>query len=387
VRSQHRSLLTRALGLQDDLEVDTGAVDLLAGDVFLICSDGLYNFLTPDEIRDCLGGEAKEACGKLISTAKEKGSDDNITAQVIRIKGAAPRNSRITVLAPAVFISLLLLFLLVRLLSTGGPSPSSKGPAAKPNLPQALSAGFECVDFALGKKFIYFLGLDKGGTRISRSALSGGKPEPFWYRANQFAARPNGMAVRLEEGRETLYFIYMGRSLFRDSSALPGIKLKDATCLALDDINSMLYIAEGKNDASIRKFSLTAEGPKEAPSRFADHLDGPVRRILPAGADVYILDSGGIRKASSADGDLRTVIDDSGISDLEVDGFGRLYMAFSPSRLLTVTREGEDIEKATRVTLQVLPIKMALDGMRNLWCLEKSRRGIIHPQPLGWIRQ
>jgi PPM family protein phosphatase len=82
-----RSVLTRAVGLDPDLEVDTPPpLQLEAGDQVLICSDGLTDAVPDDRIagilRDHHDGQA--ACQALLEAAKAAGGPDNITVVLLR---------------------------------------------------------------------------------------------------------------------------------------------------------------------------------------------------------------------------------------------------------------------------------------------------------------
>ena len=84
-----RSVITRALGTDPDVDIDTFAVSPQPGDVFLICSDGLSSYVDGDEIerimvqhRDDLNAGAKA----LIQAANRGGGDDNITAILFRVE-------------------------------------------------------------------------------------------------------------------------------------------------------------------------------------------------------------------------------------------------------------------------------------------------------------
>jgi serine/threonine protein phosphatase PrpC len=76
-----RNVLTRAIGAEDSVEVDHRVLDVAAGDVFLLCSDGLTRPV-PDEtivtiLRELQTGD--EASGRLIDVAKQNGAPDNVT--------------------------------------------------------------------------------------------------------------------------------------------------------------------------------------------------------------------------------------------------------------------------------------------------------------------
>jgi PPM family protein phosphatase len=83
-----RSMVTRALAGTADLSVDVLEMELTAGDVFLLCSDGLHGLIGDDEmlhvVRSC-GDDLQEACRRLIETANERGGPDNITSILISL--------------------------------------------------------------------------------------------------------------------------------------------------------------------------------------------------------------------------------------------------------------------------------------------------------------
>jgi PPM family protein phosphatase len=86
-----RSIITRALGPEPDVEVDTFTYPGRAGDIYLICSDGLTGMISEDAIAqilsssDSLEGAARE----LIDAANENGGRDNITAILFRLEDDA----------------------------------------------------------------------------------------------------------------------------------------------------------------------------------------------------------------------------------------------------------------------------------------------------------
>ncbi|MGI9184555.1 MAG: Stp1/IreP family PP2C-type Ser/Thr phosphatase [Solirubrobacteraceae bacterium] len=76
-----RSIITRALGVDPEVEVDTRTYAGRAGDVVLLCSDGLTSMISEDEIVAILDGEPAldRAAERLIAAANEAGGRDNIT--------------------------------------------------------------------------------------------------------------------------------------------------------------------------------------------------------------------------------------------------------------------------------------------------------------------
>lgn len=80
-----RNALTRALGPMPTVQVDTAFVELSAGDVVLLCSDGLYGELSPDQMKEELGHAPQQAARSLIDAALEHGGRDNVTAVVFAV--------------------------------------------------------------------------------------------------------------------------------------------------------------------------------------------------------------------------------------------------------------------------------------------------------------
>jgi protein phosphatase len=76
-----RSIITRALGIEPEVEVDTTLVPWQPGDIFLLCSDGLSSMLPDDEISAVIGDSAglEEAAAALVDAANTRGGRDNIT--------------------------------------------------------------------------------------------------------------------------------------------------------------------------------------------------------------------------------------------------------------------------------------------------------------------
>ena len=84
-----RSILTRAVGLDPRIPVDTpDPVDLRPGDQILLCSDGLTEAVPDPDIADVLSGEpdGDAACRTLIGTANDNGGPDNITVVLLRVE-------------------------------------------------------------------------------------------------------------------------------------------------------------------------------------------------------------------------------------------------------------------------------------------------------------
>lgn len=83
---QFKNAVTRAVGVYASVEVDTFDFDILPGDRFLLCSDGMYAYLEEAELPQQLGkGDVKEVPQRLIDMANEGGGHDNITNVVVRV--------------------------------------------------------------------------------------------------------------------------------------------------------------------------------------------------------------------------------------------------------------------------------------------------------------
>ncbi|MGH7198899.1 MAG: PP2C family protein-serine/threonine phosphatase [Candidatus Omnitrophota bacterium] len=83
--SLDRYTLTRTIGIDPEVEVDLYESDLLSGDVYVQCSDGLYAVVPDEEIlRAAERSSPEESCKKLIELANRNGGPDNITVQVIQ---------------------------------------------------------------------------------------------------------------------------------------------------------------------------------------------------------------------------------------------------------------------------------------------------------------
>ena len=86
--SQYRNVITRAVGIQESVQVDTLIVDLMPGDMFVLCSDGLHGYLEDEELLPLVAGLAPADLPKrLIDVANERGGKDNITAVVVKVAG------------------------------------------------------------------------------------------------------------------------------------------------------------------------------------------------------------------------------------------------------------------------------------------------------------
>ena len=83
-----RSIITRALGPEQDVEVDTLTVSARPGDIYLMCSDGLTTMMRDVKLAEILAKSSslKEATTWLVNEANEAGGRDNITVLAFRLE-------------------------------------------------------------------------------------------------------------------------------------------------------------------------------------------------------------------------------------------------------------------------------------------------------------
>lgn len=87
-----RSTLTRSLGRELIAAVDRFSFPLASHDTLLVCSDGLYNVLEDDELRDhAAEPDPKAACEAIIHAANARGTPDNLTVAILRMGAVEAR--------------------------------------------------------------------------------------------------------------------------------------------------------------------------------------------------------------------------------------------------------------------------------------------------------
>jgi len=89
-----RSVITRALGTDRDVDVDAFTVETHDGDVFMLCSDGLTSMVEDKAIEEIIGkrrSNLKRAAQDLVKAANRSGGEDNITVLLFEIGQAAER--------------------------------------------------------------------------------------------------------------------------------------------------------------------------------------------------------------------------------------------------------------------------------------------------------
>jgi PPM family protein phosphatase len=96
----HRSILTRALGVDRNIQVDEGDLEVASGDRLLLCTDGLTGMVAEGQIREILleTVDPQEAVEKLVRGANSAGGIDNITAVILDFAddGRGPATKRST---------------------------------------------------------------------------------------------------------------------------------------------------------------------------------------------------------------------------------------------------------------------------------------------------
>ena len=87
--SANKNLVTRAVGVEDTVLLETHLHDVFPGDIYLLCSDGLSDMLDDEVISQLLQScdLLPEAATALINAANEAGGRDNISVVLARVRG------------------------------------------------------------------------------------------------------------------------------------------------------------------------------------------------------------------------------------------------------------------------------------------------------------
>lgn len=88
-KAGQKNVITRAVGIAEDVKVDVATVDVEENDLFLLCSDGLSDMISDAEISECLAntkGEQEDLLNALINKACEAGGRDNISVMLLQAK-------------------------------------------------------------------------------------------------------------------------------------------------------------------------------------------------------------------------------------------------------------------------------------------------------------
>jgi len=85
-----RNMLTRSLGYDLFVAADVSTVNVIPGDILLLCSDGLHGYVSDADIEtvvDVNSGDLSKAAAALVAKANEAGGYDNVSVQLIRVVG------------------------------------------------------------------------------------------------------------------------------------------------------------------------------------------------------------------------------------------------------------------------------------------------------------
>ncbi len=84
--SRFRNIITRSVGFEPTVEPDLAVVPLQTGDCYVLCSDGLSNYVSVEEIAQILTAQYYgDAAQVFVDTANERGGDDNVTCVVVYV--------------------------------------------------------------------------------------------------------------------------------------------------------------------------------------------------------------------------------------------------------------------------------------------------------------
>ena len=97
--SKNKNLVTRAVGVDQKVAVEIHVYDVLVGDIYLLCSDGLNDMLQDEDIQSMLHAMRNNlslAAEQLVQMANDNGGRDNVSVILVKVKGkfAAPRGWR-----------------------------------------------------------------------------------------------------------------------------------------------------------------------------------------------------------------------------------------------------------------------------------------------------
>jgi len=90
----HKNVITRAVGMKEDVEVEVGKVELRSGDIYMLCSDGLNGEITDDEMNEIVQrfvadpakcDDVEGMCTELIAAANAGGGKDNVTCICMKV--------------------------------------------------------------------------------------------------------------------------------------------------------------------------------------------------------------------------------------------------------------------------------------------------------------
>lgn len=107
----HRNVLSRSLGHSPAVDVDTLVVDVLPGDCFVLCSDGVSDHLRGRDIHALVTQyDPERAAGRIVQLALERGADDDATVIVIAVHGDVMRPNSLRTEQKAALLGRIFLF-------------------------------------------------------------------------------------------------------------------------------------------------------------------------------------------------------------------------------------------------------------------------------------
>jgi protein phosphatase len=86
--AHNKNLVTRALGVEPSVESEIHTYDVLPGDLYLLCSDGLNDMVSHEEIfmvLQMLSAKLEQAADKLIQMANDNGGRDNVSVILVKV--------------------------------------------------------------------------------------------------------------------------------------------------------------------------------------------------------------------------------------------------------------------------------------------------------------
>ncbi|MBI1398130.1 MAG: Stp1/IreP family PP2C-type Ser/Thr phosphatase [Betaproteobacteria bacterium] len=92
-RSQNKNLVTRALGIEPEVEAEIHTYDVEPGDIFLLCSDGLNDMVEDEDIEltlNAMGSNLPLAANQLVQMANDNGGRDNVSVVLVKVNRDFP---------------------------------------------------------------------------------------------------------------------------------------------------------------------------------------------------------------------------------------------------------------------------------------------------------